>query len=78
MILSNAQSPAKSLYIIGGQILSTLKNNNFSEMSPLLLHREFNLAYDEVSFAYFMYALDWLFIAGCIELTKSGDISLCN
>lgn len=78
MIISNTQSPAKSLYVIGGRILHILQDVKFGEISPLLLHREYSVQFENLSFAYISYALDWLFLAGCVELTDTGDIALCS
>lgn len=78
MILKNSQSPSKSLYVIGGQILKLLKSHNFASMSPLLLYELYNKEFESISYAYLIYGLDWLFIAGYIKLSDSGDILLCN
>jgi hypothetical protein len=78
MIIQNTSSPLKSLYIIGGRLLMVLKSSEFGSMSPLALFEKYQDRFERVSFAYILYALDWLYITGCVELTKQGDISLCN
>ena len=78
MIIQNTSSPLKSLYIIGGRILTALNSSDLGVMSPLALLEKYQEKFDHVSFAYILYALDWLYITGCVELTKQGDISLCN
>lgn len=78
MIIHNTSSPLKSLYIIGGRVLMVLNSNEFGTMSPLALLEKYQEQFERVSFAYILYALDWLYITGCVELTKQGDISLCN
>ncbi len=78
MIIQNTSSPLKSLYIIGGRILMVLKSSELGTMSPLALLERYQEKFERVSFAYILYALDWLYITGCVELTKQGDISLCN
>ncbi|ELF6203548.1 hypothetical protein RNI54_000294 [Pseudomonas putida] len=78
MIIQNTSSPLKSLYIIGGRILMVLKSSEFGAMSPLALFEKYKERFERVSFAYILYALDWLYITGCVELTKQGDISLCS
>lgn len=78
MIIQNTSSPLKSLYIIGGRVLMVLKSSEFGTMSPLALVEKYQEKFERVSFAYILYALDWLYITGSVELTKQGDISLCN
>lgn len=78
MIIQNTSSPLKSLYIIGGRLLMVLKSSELGSMSPLALFEKYQDRFERVSFAYILYALDWLYITGCVELTKQGDISLCN
>ncbi|MNJ31730.1 hypothetical protein D3C77_263760 [compost metagenome] len=78
MIIQNTSSPLKSLYIIGGRVLMVLKSSEFGTMSPLALFEKYQEKFERVSFAYILYALDWLYITGSVELTKQGDISLCN
>lgn len=78
MIIQNASSPLKSLYVIGGRLLMVLKSSEFGSMSPLAIFEKYQDRFERVSFAYILYALDWLYITGCVELTKQGDISLCN
>lgn len=78
MIVQNTNSPLKSLYIIGGRVLMVLKSSELGAMSPLALFAKYQEKFERVSFAYILYSLDWLYISGCVELTKQGDISLCN
>ena len=78
MIIQNTSSPLKSLYIIGGRVLMVLKSSEFGTMSPLALVEKYQEKFERVSFAYILYALDWLYITGSVELTEQGDISLCN
>ncbi|MCF5364653.1 hypothetical protein GIV94_26270, partial [Pseudomonas syringae] len=77
MIIQNASSPIKSLYIIGGRVLMVLNYSEFGTMSPLALVEKYQEKFEPISFAYILYALDWLYITGIVELTKQGDISLC-
>jgi hypothetical protein len=78
MILKNVQSPLKALYIIGGRVLLVLKEDEFGAISPLGLHGKYNELFEEISFAYLSYALDWLYLVECIKLTDQGDVQLCN
>jgi len=78
VIVSSFQSPNKSLFVIGGNILKTIGEYQFDTINPKILFRKYNDSYKEISFSYLMFGLDWLFIAGVITLTESGDIALCN
>lgn len=78
MIVKNSSTPLKSLYVVGGRILYVLRDSEFGFMSPLALYERYKENFEGVSFAYICYALDWLYITGCVELTEQGDISLCN
>lgn len=78
MIIQNTSSPLKSLYIVGGRVLMVLKSSEFGTMSPLALFERYQGRFERVSFAYILYALDWLYVIGSIDLTKQGDISLCG
>lgn len=78
MIMSNLQTPKKSLYVIGGNILGIFQSGNVPPIAPLMLFNIYHKKYNDISFSYFSFALDWLFIAGTIELNDSGDLFLCN
>ena len=78
MIISSSRTPKKSLYVIGANLISTLKEQQFVCISPLDLFDNYKETHGSISFAYFNFGLDWLFMLGVIELTKSGDIKLCN
>ena len=78
MILSNTRSPHKSLYVIGANIIVTIRSHQFLAISPLELFKKYNDNHDSISFAYFNFSLDWLFITEAVELTEKGDIKLCN
>ncbi len=77
MIINNPQSQKLSLYYIGANVIKIILNHQFKAISPILLFNSY-IKLEELSFSYFMYGLDWLFISGVIELTESGDIKLCN
>ncbi|AKD39221.1 hypothetical protein I926_09555 [Pasteurella multocida subsp. multocida OH4807] len=67
-MLLNENSPDKSLYIIGADILKNLKSETYSA-SEL-----YDLCYKEqrVGFTLFLFALDWLFLIGVIKLSNKG------
>ena len=78
MIVSSFHSPNKSLFVIGGNIIKTISEYQFDAINPKILYRKYNDTYKEISFSYLMFGLDWLFLAGAITLTDSGDVKLCN
>lgn len=78
MIISSSQSPHKSLLIIGANILKTLRDYPFESVNPLILMSKYNDQFDEISFSYLMFGLDWLFLIDTIKLTDTGDVQLCN
>lgn len=76
MIIHNASSPDKSLYVIGGHIIEALSlKKNYP---PLDLYNIVKENHDYISLQYFYFSLDWLFIANIVDLTETGDIKLCN
>ncbi|SOB58171.1 conserved protein of unknown function [Pseudodesulfovibrio profundus] len=78
MIIYNTQSPQKALYLVGANILATVQKHKISESSVQRLHEKYNEAYDSISFSYFMYALDWLFLLGSISMNNNGHIQICS
>jgi len=78
MIISSFQSPNKSLFVIGGNIIKIIQEYQFDTINPKILFIKYNELYKEISFSYLMFGLDWLFLAGAIILTDSGDIELCS
>ncbi|PKG55238.1 ABC-three component system middle component 6 [Shewanella sp. GutDb-MelDb] len=78
MIASNFQTPKKSLFVIGGNILGILKLYQFESINPIILLNKYNSEHETLSFSYLIFGLDWLFITGYIILTDTGDIKLCN
>lgn len=78
MIISSSQSPQKSLLVIGANILTILKNYPFESVNPLIIMSQYNEKYNEISFSYLMFGLDWLFVINTIKLTETGDVQLCN
>ena len=78
MILSNLQTPQKSLYLIGANILTLMNEHQFDAIAPLHLFTKYNSTFQDVSFAYFCLGLDWLHLLGTVELNETGDLSQCN
>ncbi|MEZ9257444.1 ABC-three component system middle component 6 [Vibrio splendidus] len=78
MIVSNCQSQKLSLYYIGSNLVNLIRHHQFKSICPSLLFNKYCDNYDDISFSYFIYGLDWLYIIGTIRLTQSGDVTLCN
>jgi hypothetical protein len=64
--------PEKSLYVIGATIISVLKESNDNEISPEEIYEKFSIVYPiKISYNYFIYSLDWLYIINLIDLEKN-------
>lgn len=77
-MINNKQYPDKSLYITGGNVLSILSSNIHGSMSVSYLFDVYEKNYQAVSYPYFIYSLDWLFIISAIDLNENGDLILCK
>jgi hypothetical protein len=76
MILPREVKPEKSLYVIGAKVLKILDDYHLGIIDVHLLFEMFRNENKGVSFNYFMYALDWLFIIDAIKL-KETKIQKC-
>ncbi len=78
MLLPQDISPEKSLYVMGGQIIQVFKTYKRSIIEPKILYDKYlDMFYSDVSYSYFLYALDWLFLLGYIDVYKSTKIKRC-
>ncbi len=79
MVLPEDIVPEKSMYVMGARILDILKNDYRSILDPISIYDRYIQLYPEikVSYNYFLYALDWLFILNTIELTGNDKIKKC-
>ncbi|CDT33453.1 conserved hypothetical protein [Vibrio coralliirubri] len=78
MILSNTQTPKKSLYFIGARIILSIKSLPYNKVCTIELYDQYCSSYEKVSFTYFMLALDWLFIASILDINDVGELYLCS
>lgn len=78
MIVSNYSSPNKSLYLIGANIIEVISSYKSDRIDLLKLHQRYNELHQHISLSYLIYGLDWLFLAGAVGLTESGDLELCS
>lgn len=76
MIISNHQSQKLSLIVIGANILTILKHN--SNICPLSVFNIYREKFDDITFTYFSYGLDWIFICGAINIDELGNIEKCS
>jgi hypothetical protein len=79
MIISQDTAPERSLYYLGYQVLQLLKSENAASSDPKLLYDKFLLIYpsSNLSFNYFLYAVDWLYILDLVELTDNIRLKKC-
>jgi len=76
-MITNVQFPDRSLFVIGANIIQIFKDNLGTAFNIIKLCDDYEISYGEISYAYFIYALDWLFIIGMVRLTDKGELSLC-
>ncbi|WP_149242603.1 ABC-three component system middle component 6 [Dyadobacter sp. 32] len=79
MILPQDTVPEKSMYVMGGRILDILQNEPFESVDPKYIFDKYvgknpNI---DITYNYFLYALDWLFILNAIEVTEKLKIKKC-
>jgi len=77
-MINNLQYPEKSLYVIGAKIIKIFQNNIYASRNIISLHDDYESQYGKISYPYFIYSLDWLFIIGLIDLNKKGELTLCS
>lgn len=78
MIVDRDTKPDKNLYFIGSQVLTCIRTSQFG-IIPLedLYVKLLEERKRDISFEYFLLALDWLFLIGVIESNEDGDILKC-
>ncbi|WP_017347143.1 ABC-three component system middle component 6 [Pantoea sp. A4] len=77
-MINNLQYPEKSLYVIGAKIIDVFKSNIYASKNIISLHDDYESLHGNISYPYFIYALDWLFIIGLVNLNKKGELTLCS
>ena len=78
MILPIDNIPEKSLYVIGSQVLNIFKNDGRDVIDLNQLYDKYQKKFNqEISFNFFLYALDWLYILNLVELTDNHKIKKC-
>ena len=74
MLLPDNIKPELSIYSIGSQILSVLKDNR---SLPLINLFQKLRERSSVSFQSFVLGLDWLYLINAAEVNEQGDVVLC-
>ena len=74
MLLPDNIKPELSIYYIGSQILSVLKDNR---SLPLINLFQKLIERSSVSFQSFVLCLDWLYLINAAEVNEQGDVVLC-
>jgi hypothetical protein len=75
-MLIDEYNPARSLYYIGAVTLSLTRPE--SSVDVVVLYRRLQRKIGKITFARYMLALDWLFIANLIQADEHGDLSRCS
>ena len=74
MLLPDNIKPELSIYYIGSQILSVLKDNR---SLPLINLFQKLRERSSVSFQSFVLGLDWLYLINAAEVNEQGNVVLC-
>ena len=74
MLLPDNIKPELSIYYIGSQILSVLKDNR---SLPLINLFQKLRERSSISFQSFVLGLDWLYLINDAEVNEQGDVVLC-
>ena len=74
MLLPDNIKPELSIYYIGSQILSVLKDNR---SLPLINLFQKLRERSSISFQSFVLGLDWFYLINAAEVNEQGDVVLC-
>lgn len=78
MILPEDISPEKSLYAIGAKVIEILNSENFKKVDVWFLYEKYvKKSGENISFYYFLYGLDWLYLLGLIDNNSNSEIEKC-
>lgn len=79
MILPQDIAPEKSIYVMGSRIIEILNNEPHNTIDPKLIFDKYNLWHPEtkITYNYFLYAIDWLYILNAVEITGNLGIKKC-
>jgi len=79
MIISTETPPERSMYVLGASIIDILNRERALVMDPDKIYKRFTSSnpHTKISYNYFLYALDWLYLLGLVELTPQAMIKKC-
>lgn len=79
MILPQDISPEKSIYVMGSRIIQILNKEPHKTVDPKLIYDKYIQLHSEtnITYNYFLYALDWLYILKALDLTEDIKIKKC-
>lgn len=79
MILPQDIAPEKSMYVMGSRIIEILNREPHNVIDPKLVFDKYNQLHPEtkITYNYFLYAIDWLYILNAIDITGSLGIKKC-
>lgn len=79
MILPEDVMPNKSLYVIGSRIIEILKTHPHDYIEPKTLFDKYVARFPEarVSYNYFVYAIDWLFLIKAVDIGRNNSLQKC-
>lgn len=73
MIAPRDIRPERSLYAIGAALLLRMRQRKSSVIGVDKLYEEFSSIYnEEISYSYYIYALDWLYLLGLIDVAEGN------
>jgi hypothetical protein len=78
MIIPQDIKPEKSLYFLGSIVLTIFEEENNYSIDVEVLYYKFGDKFNEmISYSYFLYVLDWLYILNLIDYNKDNKIFKC-
>ena len=78
MILAPNESPKNSLFYIGACLIRSMSSERFAVIDSIAFFEKIKSEQvPDLSLSRYLYALNWLYIIGLIDLSPSGDIKRC-
>ena len=79
MIVPRDIKPERSLYVIGASLIKTLREIDSESVSLEDLYKKYRTNSSErISYNYFTYAVDWLFLLGLVKVgERPTEIEKC-
>lgn len=78
MILSDSLKPNQTIYYLGAKLLHCIKNEPSMVIDSIYLFDKFkNSVNIKITFAQYMYTLDWLYLLDLVDVNNQGDIIIC-